>query len=706
MIYFDFLKIYKKIEDLRLKNAKLISNLLQKTTNNFLENTQKSLSKPFNILLISIGIIVFGIVIRSFSPFDHFQILSSDSFILPNQQKIMLGELMNNSIVKIIEKFELNNFVIAELVLFFLGIVTCWTSYKLLKKSIFSFDRVGLNLIILSEVFIYFIAFNFSDNAMFNFNKHYLISLFIIYYSLIATNNSDKKISYDFLIAIISALLILLKMQNIFLVIFGEIFLFFLRKRPKNTGYFLIRLMIFLAIIAIYWTMIIKGSIYNVFLFDFTNWHFFLHKFFDHKIINEIYLNQHSRGFFWMLSQEIFLVFLMLFCYRQILNSKIIFSNQVNKTSQQILLNFFWIIFLASLIMSLCANRIDYNEKEIFCLLNFPAVIYIFFNILFTKRIDFKRHGIALAIIAVIGFGDSKIFFEIFFYFPYIWFVFFIIFSTKLKHKILKNNLSSKLNDLEKFFVLYSKKTIFLFVVIVTIFLIMEFIINFLLAWLIALILLCLMIVNYHRINQKLFSVKKNHFLISVIFIVNFVYFFNFVLANFRIYGDKNFYFFAKERQDIKSILINEINYLGNKNNQTLIISSPHNSFQDISTFIKNKITNHVEIPYFSSVNLANKNEYYEIGNNLEKFINIANNVIAIDNSTIIGKYFCAISNFEQMMRFGYFKKLLNDNYFFYKRIKIFYSFKDDLNFYDNTELSIIASTQFIIYDYEIFLRK
>jgi hypothetical protein len=234
----------------------------------------------------------------------------------------------------------------------------------------------------------------------------------------------------------------------------------------------------------------------------------------------------------------------------------------------------------------------------------------------------------------------------------------------------------------------------------------MEFIINFLLAWLIALILLCLMIVNYHRINQKLFSVKKNHFLISVIFIVNFVYFFNFVLANFRIYGDKNFYFFAKERQDIKSILINEINYLGNKNNQTLIISSPHNSFQDISTFIKNKITNHVEIPYFSGVNLANKNEYYEIGNNLEKFINIANNVIAIDNSAIIGKYFCAISNFEQMMRFGYFKKPLNDNYFFYKRIKIFYSFKDDLNFYDNTELSIIASTQFIIYDYEIFLRK
>ena len=113
MIYFDFLKIYKKIEDLRLKNAKLISNLLQKTTNNFLENTQKSLSKPFNILLISIGIIVYGIVIRSFSPFDHFQILSSDSFILPNQQKIMLGELINNSIVKIIEKFELNNFVIA-----------------------------------------------------------------------------------------------------------------------------------------------------------------------------------------------------------------------------------------------------------------------------------------------------------------------------------------------------------------------------------------------------------------------------------------------------------------------------------------------------------------------------------------------------------------------------------------------------------------
>jgi hypothetical protein len=353
--------------------------------------------------------------------------------------------------------------------------------------------------------------------------------------------------------------------------------------------------------------------------------------------------------------------------------------------------------------MSLCENKIDYRVKEIFCLLNFPAIIYIFFNIIFHKKIYFKRHGIVLAIIALVSIGDSKIFFEIFFYLPYIWFVFFIIFASKLRHKILKNNLVSKLNNFDKLFILYSKKSIFLFVVLVAIFLIMEFTINFLLAWWIAVILICLMIRFYNKINEKLFFIRKFHFLISIIFVVNFVYFFSFILANFRIYGDKNIYYFFKERQNAKSVVINEVNTLTHKNNQKerqiLLISSAQNSFQDIPVFLKNKITNYLEISIDLSKNLSN--------NNLKKAINNQNDIIIFNNSFIIDEYFCLISNFEQMMRSSYFKKNLSDYYLFNKRIKIFHNFKNDFNFYDKDETRLgDNSTQFLIYDFEIFLRK
>ena len=134
MIYFDFLKIYKKIEDLRLKNAKTISNSLQEIANSFLENIQKGLLKPFNILLISFYIIGFGVVIRSFLPFDHLQILRSQNLISTNQQGLMLGDFFNNFSVGIIDKYQLNHFLVAELWVMILGIVTCFISFRIFIK--------------------------------------------------------------------------------------------------------------------------------------------------------------------------------------------------------------------------------------------------------------------------------------------------------------------------------------------------------------------------------------------------------------------------------------------------------------------------------------------------------------------------------------------------------------------------------------------
>ena len=59
------------------------------------------------------------------------------------------------------------------------------------------------------------------------------------------------------------------------------------------------------------------------------------------------------------------------------------------------------------------------------------------------------------------------------------------------------------------------------------------------------------------------------------------------------------------------------------------------------------------------------------------------------------------------MMRSSDFKKNLSDNYLFKKRIKIFHNFKNDFNFYNKEVINLGDDPiQFLIYDFEIFVRK
>jgi len=198
MNYFDFVNFFGKIEEYRLKKASKINKFLTRISNNFYRKIENILDSSNYVLIFNLSIILAGILLRSILPFENLELISQENQYLLSNQNFNLIEFINNILAGIIEKYSVNKFFIAELLVNIQGIFTMVIINKLLKNSIFGENRVGRNLFILTSCFIYFIGFNFTNQIMFNYNKHYLISLYLIYLSLLLTKSFEKKTIYYF----------------------------------------------------------------------------------------------------------------------------------------------------------------------------------------------------------------------------------------------------------------------------------------------------------------------------------------------------------------------------------------------------------------------------------------------------------------------------------------------------------------------------
>lgn len=710
MNYFDFVNFFGKIEEYRLKKASKLNKFLTKISNNFYHKIENILDSSNYVLIFNLSIILAGILLRSISPFENLELISQENEYLLSNQNFNLIEFINNILAGIIEKYSVNKFFIAELLVNILGIFTMLIINKLLKNSIFGENRVGRNLFILTSCFIYFIGFNFTNQVMFNYNKHYLISLYLIYFSLLLTKSFEKKTIYYFLTISFSIAIIFTKIQGIFLILGGEFFIFFYRDKIKNYLFFFLRLgCYFLTMIGCY-CLISNGLTIDILhnelnQWQLNQWQFFSNKFFTNKIINEIYKNQNSLVFFDVLSREIQLIFLLIFCYHKILRLK--FENHSLKDflENNWQLSFFWMIFFSSSLMLFFDKNIDYKSIEIFCLLNFSTVILIFFEILFSKKINFKKHGIILGFIAILALFDRELFFEIFYYLPNLWFIFFIIFSLKFRSKISDH---SQLNFIEKFFILRDYKSVILLFSAILIYCFIAVKLAFYFSFLFSIFAICWMIVMFNNINHKILKNNYLHFFLAVFLVVNFTYFFGLISANLNIYGEKNRNFFIQQHHIVKLDIINKINDIGDKSDEILIISSPKNSLRDIAFFLPNNKINFLELPsnYFN-LNSFKKDSFNNFkfifdGIKLTKF-----KIIIIENSSILNKYYCSISYLEELNRLKDFSKDFITNYNFFIRIIVKSLANKDINFFDVQQVNSSSNlNNFLIYDYEIYIRK
>jgi hypothetical protein len=705
MNYFDFVNFFGKIEEYRLKKASKINKFLTKISNNFYHKIENILDSSNYVLIFNLSIILAGILLRSILPFENLELISQENEYLLSNQNFNLIEFINNILAGIIEKYFVNKFFIAELLVNIQGIFTMVIINKLLKNSIFGKNRVGRNLFILTSCFSYFIGFNFTNQIMFNYNKHYLISLYLIYLSLLLTKSLEKKTIYYFLTISFSIAIILTKIQGIFLILGGEFFIFFYRDKIKNYLFFSLRLGCYFLIVIGCYCLINKGLTIDIFYNELNQWQFFSNKFFTNKIINEIYKNQNSLVFFDVLSREIQLIFLLIFCYHKILRSK--FENHSLKDFLQNnwQLSFFWMIFFSSSLMLFFDKNIDYKSIEIFCLLNFSTVILIFFEILFSKKINFKKHGIVLGFIAILALSDHELFFEIFYYLPNLWFIFFVIFSLKFRSKNIDQN---QLNFIEKFFILRDYKSVILLFSAILIHCFIALKLAFYFSFLFSIFAICWMIVMFNNINHKILKNNYLHFFLAVFLVVNFTYFFGLIITNLNIYGEKNRNLFTQQRHIVKLDIINKINDISDKSDEILIISSPKNSLRDIAFFLPNNKISFLELPS----NYFNLNSFHKDSFNNFKFIFdgiklTKYKIIIIENSSILNKYYCSISYLEELNKLKDFSKSFITNYNFFIRVSVNSIANNDISFFDTQQVNSSSNlNNFLIYDYEIYIRK
>jgi hypothetical protein len=705
MNYFDFVNFFGKIEEYRLKKASKINEFLTKISNNFYRKIENILDSSNYFLIFNLSIILAGILLRSISPFENLELISQENQYLLSNQNFNLIEFINNILAGIIEKYFVNKFFIAELLVNIQGIFTMLIINKLLKNSIFGENRVGRNLFILTSCFGYFIGFNFTNQIMFNYNKHYLISLYLIYLSLLLTKSLEKKTIYYFLTISFSIAIILTKIQGIFLILGGEFFIFFYRDKIKNYLFFFLRLCCYFLMMIGCYCLINKGLTIDIFYNELNQWQFFFNKFFTNNVINEIYKNHHPLVFFDVLSREIQLIFLLIFCYHKILRSK--FENHSLKDFLQNnwQLSFFWMIFLSSSLMLFFDKNIDYKSIEIFCLLNFSTVILIFFEILFSKKINFKKHGIVLGFIAILALSDRELFFEIFYYLPNLWFIFFIIFSLKFRSKIIDH---TQLNFIEKFFVLRDYKSLILLFSAILIHCFIALKLAFYFSFLFSIFAICWMIVMFNNINHKILKNNYLHFFLAVFVVVNFIYFFGLIITNLNIYGEKNRNYFSQQHHIAKIDIINKINDISDRSDKILIISSPKNSLRDITFFLPNNNISFLELPsnYFN-LSSFNKDSFNNLKFIVDSIKLIKYKIIIIENSSILNKFYCSIPYLEELNKLKDFSNAFTANYNFFIRISVNSFVNNDISFFNVQQVNSSSNlSNFLIYDYEIYIRK
>jgi len=368
-------------------------------------------------------------------------------------------------------------------------------------------------------------------------------------------------------------------------------------------------------------------------------------------------------------------------------------------------LSFFWMIFFSSSLMLFFDKNIDYKSIEIFCLLNFSTVILISFEILFSKKINFKKHGIVLGFIVILALSDRELFFEIFYYLPNLWFIFFIIFSLKFRSKIIDK---TQLSFIEKFFILKDYKSLILLFSAILIHCFIALKLAFYFSFLFAIFAICWMIVMFNNINHKILKNNYLHFFLVVFLVVNFIYFFGLIIANLNIYGEKNRNFFVQQHHIIKLDIINKINDISDKYDEILIISSPKKSFRDIAFFLPNNKISFLELPsnYFNlnsfQKDYFNNFKFIFDGIKLTKY-----KIIIIENSSILNKYYCSISYLEELNKLKDFSKSFISNYNFFNRISVNSIVNNDISFFNVQQVNSTSNlSNFLIYDYEIYIRK
>lgn len=703
MGYFYLLELWHSIEECRLKNGQKFANFLKKIYDNFFNNFKnfcfaKNSQKFFGFFAIILSLVWRWIFLHDQTNFRFINYSANFS----NEFSPLVVIL--NYLEKVVENNSFNHFLLAEIIYIGCGVFLMYIVSRNLTNSALSSNVFSKNLLFFSLIFCYFFGFNLT---LFSFELFYLKFLVIIYITLSLRENVKTNFFVN-LTAILSFILMVISKWQLFFLFFAHEFLkLFCLKRElikysfdsnklmavklryflNLTARILITLTILVVLVLHQKIFSINDVINQIKTFDFENY-----KFFSSQILNKLYRENNSLGFYVILSREILLIFWLIIIFK--ITKKKYLNSSLSSADIIILDKFFDSFFVASFAMILIVGYDDKILKLLFLTINFSLVFFIFIASIINQNFNFRKYGIVLLLLISIALGDYKVFFEIFFYLPFSWFIIHLILLRKLSKKISSNDLKN-LNLIENFYFLKKIHYKIFFGLIVVTLIYCQFYFSFFVAWFISVGFFSWQLVFFNKINQKFLKNDHFHFLLTIVVVMTFVYY-TILSLNFFELSNYNFHSeFTKQKKYLNSYLVNKIN--SNARQDDVIIIIDNQQLLDAKLLEKNN-------------NISPKNiiliNNFKNSDILSKITNKKNKIFIINNSFIFNNKSCLISNFEELSRIAEFKTFFRKNLNFSGSFKLAYSSLKNYNFYNNKTDNSNIEENYLIYDFHILLRK
>ncbi|MFM7620352.1 MAG: hypothetical protein ACKO47_01940 [Alphaproteobacteria bacterium] len=702
MRYFYLLELWHSLEEYRLKNGQKFASFLKNLVSILLIKLQNFWLKKNFISITLLTLMSLSLFWRSFEVGLHGNFLKLNLF---DNSKNFFSPLdyALNFFANVSDNFHINQVLLAEIIFNLLGVLLAFFCSFNLSRSLISNDLRTKNILLFSLIFCYFCGLSLK---MFSFQIVLLKAIVIVYISLSLRENVKSSFFINIITIGCGLLLVLIRWQLVFLLLAFELMQFFSLKKElvkycdEEFGIFFVKIRYSLNLIArilltscILAVLMINKKILNLHdIFEqIKQFNFENYKFFSSQLVNRLYRESNSQGFFAVLSNEILLFFFTLIIFFMTnCNHKLFYA----LSAIDFLKQFLTIFFIASFATLLLIGYDDKVLKLLFININSFLVFMVFFKSLIANKFNFKKHAIVLLIFISLALGDFYVFFEVIFYLPFLWFIIHLIFLKRIAKKLPTKTIYNDLNQLDNFFLLRSLYSKIIFILLITLICFWAFYFNFFLLWLFNTAIFCYLLVFFEKINYKILKNYQYHFLTSLTIFLAITYLVILSFKGFDLSGHRQNSFFTYQRNILNGSIANKLSKFVKQEDEIVIIDE-QNVIDRNSLIAKTNIL---------EKNIFFKNNFI-ISEELSKLTNKKNKFFIINNSFIFNNKSCLISKFEQLMRDNEFKDYYFKNPKELVQYKVSQNLLKNYSFYNNKIDNINLEENFLIYDFILLLR-
>jgi hypothetical protein len=658
------LELQKNIEEKRLILGKKLEIFLLKKLSNFGIFLNKIFAAKSCALFGFLAIFVLSIFLRSRRDIGHESAIYIEvaTKILSGQQNYQqfftnnfpLAFYFTVIAVFLAKIFAISPIIAAEIFVNLIGVLTIYSSAKILKRSSVSKDQTIFNLIILSFAGGFFLRFFTLQFNEFATKSTYFLAFALPYISYHFLKSSELKKSDQILIGTLAALLACLDWHYAILVIAFEA-----TKICQKKSAFCIRNFTTISLLIFYVVLAFKT--------------------FPSLILTQQFYPE--KNLFLLLRQDIFAVFLLIF-----LSFSVVKKN-----------SFLQPLFLTSLalgLMIISQMSAKFDQRFAFYSLSLPLIILLVFELHKSRYINWRRDFVVLTLILTVPQFDRQIFDKLILNLGAFWWLMVLILSKKWRQNFNKSY-PFQGSAATQFFLPHNTFSWLCFLGLAALSISLSSNKNFNnLSWVFSTVILILVINFYQNLHHKNCDKKEFSTLTASTIFLIISYLISLQISAITVSS-------SQLNQDMMRVIKN----IGD--GEVTIISNEISTTYPLINYAKK--TNNLPSPQldllyqFDKKNEAKTYLFSKLKQQIERHENKLIFIKKVSND----KDLCSIEFLEYYFRDPNFKKTFLQNYVFLNRIISLKKTEKEVQFFDEEKtLEMPQSTEFIDQEFEIYVRK